>query len=85
MPEPDDSDEPVVEPTVRELLLARIDDHCLLVGLELDKLTMACDQLDPDRAQACRNAIAVTRAMVDETRLRAHARPLEEAPGDIAN
>lgn len=73
-------DEPVAEPTVAELLLARIDEHCRLVGLELDQVTRACDQLEPGRTQACRNAIAVTRAMVDEIRLRAYARPLEE-PG----
>jgi hypothetical protein len=78
MPDPNDSDDPVAEPTVGELLLARIDEHCRLLHLELDQLTVACDQLDPDRAQACRNSVAVTRAMVDETRLRAHGRPLHE-------
>jgi hypothetical protein len=46
MPDSDDSDdvaggqvdEPAVEPTVRELLLARIDEHCRLLGLELDQV-----------------------------------------------
>jgi hypothetical protein len=46
MPDSDNSDavpggqvdEPTVEPTVRELLLARIDEHCRLLGLELDQV-----------------------------------------------
>jgi hypothetical protein len=42
MPDSDDSDAvargQVDEPTVRELLLDRIDDHCRLLGLELDKV-----------------------------------------------
>jgi hypothetical protein len=86
MPTPDDSDvrragdvdEPVVEPTVRELLLARIDEHCRLLGLELDQVARACEQLAPERARSCRNAITMASVMVDEIRLRAHARPLDE-------
>jgi hypothetical protein len=46
MPDSDDSDAvagrqvdgPTVEPTVHELLLARIDEHCRLLGLELDQV-----------------------------------------------
>jgi hypothetical protein len=90
MPESDDSDavaggqgdEPSVEPTVRELLLARIDEHCRLLGLELDQVAKACEQLAPERAPSCRNAITMASVMVDEIRLRAHARPLyEPEPG----
>jgi hypothetical protein len=55
MPDSDDSDamaggqvdEPTVEPTVRELLLARIDEHCQLLGLELDEVAQATEQLAP--------------------------------------
>jgi hypothetical protein len=68
-------DEPTVEPTVRELLLARIDEHCRLLGLELDQVAKATDQLEPERARSCRNAITMASVMIDEIRLRAHARP----------
>jgi hypothetical protein len=67
----------MVEPTVRELLLDRIDEHCRLLRLELDQVARACEQLAPERARACRNAITMASVMVDEIRLRAHARPLD--------
>jgi hypothetical protein len=86
MPTPDDSDhvdrdhddEPPIEPSVHELLLARIDEHCRLLSLELDQVAEACEQLEPERARSCRNAITMASVMVDEIRLRAHARPLDE-------
>jgi hypothetical protein len=86
MPDSDDSDaqgvggddEPVVEPTVHELLLARIDEHCRLLGVELDQVANACEQLAPERARSCRNAITMASVMVDEIRLRAHAHPIDE-------
>ena len=88
MPTPDDSggidrersDEPTGDRTVRDLLLARIDEHCRLLELELNQVTEACEQLEPERARSCRNAITMASVMVDEIRLRAHARPLDE-PG----
>jgi hypothetical protein len=43
------------------------------------------EQLEPERARSSRNAITMCSVMVDEIRLRAHARPLDEAQGDIAN
>jgi hypothetical protein len=43
------------------------------------------EQLEPERARSCRNAITMASVMIDEIRLRAHTRPLDEAPGDIAN
>jgi hypothetical protein len=93
MPDSNDSDahglggdnEPVAEPTVRELLLARINEHCRLLGLELGQVANACEQLAPERARSCRNAITMCSVMVDEIRLRAHARPLDEAPDDTDN
>jgi hypothetical protein len=36
------------------------------------------EQLAPERAPPCRNAITMCSVMVDEIRLRAHARPLDE-------
>jgi hypothetical protein len=73
MPTPDDSDqvgrdqddEPTIEPTVHELLLDRIDEHCRLLGLELDQVAKACEQLEPERARSCRNAITMASVMVD--------------------
>jgi hypothetical protein len=67
-----------VEPAVHELLLARIDEHCRLLGLELDQAAKACEQLAQERARRCRNAITMASVMVDEIRLWAHARPLDE-------
>jgi hypothetical protein len=86
MPMPDDSDgidgersdEPTGDRTVRDLLLARIDEHCRLLERELEEVTEACEQLEPERARSCRNAITMASVMVDEIRLRAHARPLDE-------
>jgi hypothetical protein len=69
-----------VEPSVLELLLARIDGHIRVIGLELDQIAQATDQLAPDRARSCRTAVAMTKAMLDEISLRAHARPLTEHP-----
>ncbi|MGH9192594.1 MAG: hypothetical protein ACRDZ0_09020 [Acidimicrobiales bacterium] len=48
-----------------------------LLGLELYQVAKACDQLAPERARSCRNAITMASVMVDEIRLRAHARPLD--------
>jgi hypothetical protein len=84
MPDSDNSDavpggqvdEPTVAPTTGELLLARIDEHCRLLGLELDQVTKACEQLAPDRARSCRNAITMASVMIDEIKLRAHAHPI---------
>jgi hypothetical protein len=87
MPTPDDGDargpvtmtDPWQNPTVRELLLARIDEHCRLLSLELDQAAKACEQLKPERARSCRNAITMASVMIDEIRLRAHAPPLNSA------
>jgi hypothetical protein len=50
----------------------------------LDEIRAVTEQLEPERARACRNAITMASVMIDEIRLRAHARPLDEAPGDVA-
>jgi hypothetical protein len=36
------------------------------------------EQLAPEGARSCRNAITMASVMVDRIRLRAHARPLDE-------
>jgi hypothetical protein len=70
--------QPQAEPSVLELLLARIDGYCNVFEQELDLLERVTDQLAPDRARACHTAIEIVRVGVDEIKLRAHARPLDE-------
>jgi hypothetical protein len=41
----------------------------------LDEVREVTEQLEPERARSCRNAITMASVMVDEIRLRAHARP----------
>ena len=36
------------------------------------------EQLEPERARSCRNAITMAPVTIDEIRLRAHARPLSD-------
>jgi hypothetical protein len=66
------------DPKVRDMLLARVDDltarMCELVA-EVREVT---EQLEPERARSCRNAITMCSVMIDEIRLRAHARPLDD-------
>jgi hypothetical protein len=45
---------------------------------QLDEVRMVTEQLEPERARSCRNAITMASVMVDEIRLRAYARPLDE-------
>ena len=81
MPDPNLPPDPEPqEPTVLELLLAKVDSHVNLLGLELDQLAKVTDQLHPERARSCRMAIEIARTGLDEVRLRAHAHPLDE-PG----
>ena len=56
----------------------RIDEHVKVVGQGLDHTRTLTEQLHPERAWSCRNAITMAVVMVDEIRLRAHARPLDE-------
>jgi hypothetical protein len=66
------------EPTVRELLLADLDELLAAVTRALDKIQEITDQLEPERARSCKSAIAVTRVGLIEVHDRAHARPLDE-------
>jgi hypothetical protein len=74
----------MADPTVRALLLADLDELLAAVTRALDHIQEVTDQLEPDRARSCRSAIAVTRAGLMEVHDRAHARPLDETPDDIA-
>jgi hypothetical protein len=67
------------DPKVRDMLLAKVDELTgRMTGL-LDETRETTEQLHPERARSCRNAITMCSVMADEIRLRAHARPLDEA------
>jgi hypothetical protein len=64
--------------SVREQLLVKVDDLTGRIADLLANVREVTEQLEPERARSCRNAITMCSVMVDEIRLRAHARPLEE-------
>jgi hypothetical protein len=67
-----------MEPNVRDQLLARVDEITGKLTELVDEVRAVTEQLEPERARSCRNAITMCAVMVDEIRLRAHARPLDE-------
>jgi hypothetical protein len=69
MTDPNLPAEPQAEPTVEEMLVARIDGYCRVFEQELDLLGRVVEQLEPERA--CAEAIGMGRIAVDEFRLRA--------------
>jgi hypothetical protein len=78
----DRQEEPLtMEPTVRAMLLTKVDDLVANMTSELDEVRTVTEQLEPERARSCRNAITMASVMVDEIRLRAHARPLDQPGG----
>jgi hypothetical protein len=66
------------DPNVRDLLLPKIDELVARMASLLDEIRAATEQLEPERARSCRTAIILAKTGVDEIRLRAHARPLDE-------
>jgi hypothetical protein len=66
------------EPSVRALLLADLDELLAAVTRALDHIW---EVTEPERAKACRTAIAITRVGLMEIHDRAHARPLDEDAG----
>jgi hypothetical protein len=68
----------MADPKVRELLLAKVDDLTRRMAELVAEVREVTEQLEPERARSCRNAITMCSVMVDEIRLRAHARPLDE-------
>ena len=64
--------------SVREQLLAKIDELVAKAANLLEEIRAVTEQLHPERARSCRNDITMASVMVDEIRLRAHARPLDE-------
>jgi hypothetical protein len=68
----------MADPKIREMLLAKVDELTASMASELVEVRAVTEQLEPERARSCRNAITMASVMVDEIRLRAHARPLDE-------
>jgi hypothetical protein len=66
------------KPTVRGMLLARVDELVARMAAQLDEVRTVTEQLESERARSCRNSITMCSVMVDEIRLRAHARPLDQ-------
>jgi hypothetical protein len=58
--------------------LAKVDDLTGRMTELVAEVREVTEQLEPERARSCRNAITMCSVMVDEIRLRAHARPLDE-------
>jgi uncharacterized coiled-coil DUF342 family protein len=63
------------DPTVRDMLVAKIDEIVAKAATLLEEIRAVTEQLHPERARSCRNAITMASVMIDEIRLRAHARP----------
>jgi hypothetical protein len=59
--------------SVRGQLVAKIDELVAKATRDLDEIRPVVEQLEPDRARSCRNAITMAAVMLDEIRLRAHA------------
>jgi hypothetical protein len=58
------------DPKVRDMLLAKVDD---LTGRVVDlvaEVREVTEQLHPERARSCRNAITMASVMIDEIRLK---------------
>jgi hypothetical protein len=66
------------DPKIRDLLLAKVDELTASMATELAEVRDVTDQLHAERARSCGNAITMCSVMIDEIRLRAHARPLDE-------
>jgi hypothetical protein len=65
------------DPTVRAMLLAKVDDLTARMGELVAEVREVTEQLEPERARSCRNAITMCSVMIDEIRLRAHTLPLD--------
>jgi hypothetical protein len=63
--------------SVRAQLLARVNEITARMSELVDEVREVTEQLEPERARSCRNATTMCSVMVDEIRLRAHARPLD--------
>jgi len=64
--------------SVRAQLLAKVDEITGRMATLLDEIKRVTEQLHPERARSCRNAITMASVMIDEIWLRAPAQPLDE-------
>jgi hypothetical protein len=62
------------------MLVAKIDELVAMTARDLDEIRAVTDQVEPERAAACRTVLTMATVMLDEIRLRAHAGPIDEAP-----
>ena len=60
------------------MLVAKIDELVGMTARDLSEIGQVTDQLEPDRSQSCRVVLTMATVMLDEIKLRAHARPLDE-------
>jgi hypothetical protein len=65
----------VPDGSVREQLLRRIDELVARMATLLEDIRAVTEQLHPERARSCRNAITMASVMIDEIRLRGPCRP----------
>ena len=70
------------EKTVRATLVAKVDELVAMTTRDLDEIRAVTDQLEPDRPHSCKTAIGMAAVLLDEIRLRAHARPLDSDEAD---
>jgi hypothetical protein len=68
---------PMPDGSVRAQLFARVDEITGKLTELVDEVRTVTEQLEPERARSCRNAITMAAVMVDEIRLRAHAQTLD--------
>jgi hypothetical protein len=68
----------VPDPTLREMLVAKVDELVGMTSRDLDEIRAVTDRLEPDRSQSCRVVPTMAKVILDEIKLRAHARPLDE-------
>jgi hypothetical protein len=68
----------VPDPTVRDMLVAKIDELADMATRDLDEIGVVTDQLEPDRSQSCRVVLTMAKVILDEVQLRSHARSPDE-------
>jgi hypothetical protein len=61
----------VPDPNVGDLVPAKLDELVGRAASLLEEIRAVTEQLHPERARSCRNAITIASVMIDEIRLRA--------------
>jgi hypothetical protein len=72
------------DPNVRDLLLARVDEITANMTAEVDEVRTVTEQLHPERARSCRNAITMASVMGLYATKRGW-RPLIRATGGVCH